>query len=109
MWWSMTSSRCTSPKARRRSFGSWLASPGDSLSVEEVSPMIAACVVEVVRELERGGVVVWVDGGWGIDALLGRETRPHADLDLVIDRDQLPRARLLLGGLGFEDVPDAQL
>jgi lincosamide nucleotidyltransferase A/C/D/E len=26
----------------------------------------------------------------------------------VIDRDQLPSARRLLGGLGFEDVPDAQ-
>jgi lincosamide nucleotidyltransferase A/C/D/E len=67
-----------------------------------------ASVIEVVRELERGGLVVWLDGGWGIDALLGRETRTHADLDLVIDRDQLPTARRLLGGLGFEDVPDVQ-
>lgn len=70
--------------------------------------MTGASVIEVVRELERGGVVVWLDGGWGIDALLGRETRTHADLDLVIDRDQLPTARRLLGGLGFTDVPDAQ-
>jgi lincosamide nucleotidyltransferase A/C/D/E len=67
-----------------------------------------ASVIEVVRELEHGGVIAWLDGGWGIDALLGRETRTHADLDLVIDRDQLPSARRLLGGLGFEDVPDAQ-
>ena len=70
--------------------------------------MTSASVIEVVRELERGGVDVWRDGGWGIDALLGRETRTHADLDLVIDRDQLPVARRLLGGLGFEDAPDAQ-
>ncbi len=81
---------------------------GTRLSLEEVPPMTATCVIEVVRELERGGVVVWLDGGWGIDALLGRETRTHADLDLVIDRDQLPSAGRLLGGLGFEDVPDAQ-
>jgi lincosamide nucleotidyltransferase A/C/D/E len=67
-----------------------------------------ASVIEVVRELERDGLSVWLDGGWGIDALLGRETRTHADLDLVIDRDQLPNAQRLLGGLGFTGVPDAQ-
>lgn len=27
---------------------------------------------------------VWVDGGWGVDALLGKQTRPHSDLDLII-------------------------
>ena len=70
--------------------------------------MTGVGVIEVVRELERGGLVVWLDGGWGIDALLGRETRKHADLDLVIDRDQLPTARRLVAGLGFKDVPDAQ-
>ena len=67
-----------------------------------------ASVIEVVRELERGDLVVWLDGGWGIDALLGRETRTHSDLDLVIDRHQVPRAQQLLCGLGFEDEPDAQ-
>jgi lincosamide nucleotidyltransferase A/C/D/E len=66
-----------------------------------------ASVIEVVRELERGDLVVWLDGGWGIDALLGRETRTHSDLDLVIDRNQVPRAQQLLCRLGFEDEPDA--
>lgn len=70
--------------------------------------MTGASVIEVVRELERGGLVVWLDGGWGIDALLGRETRTHGDLDLVIDRDQLPSAVKMLCALGFEGVPDAQ-
>jgi hypothetical protein len=27
------------------------------------------------------GITVWLDGGWGVDALLGRQTRPHSDLD----------------------------
>jgi hypothetical protein len=30
------------------------------------------------------GITVWVDGGWGIDALLGRQTRPHSDLDIAL-------------------------
>ena len=30
------------------------------------------------------GVEVWIDGGWGIDALLGKCTRNHGDLDIMI-------------------------
>src|SRR5919201_6639891 len=29
---------------------------------------------------------VWLDRGWGLDALLGEQTRPHDDLDLAIPR-----------------------
>lgn len=30
-------------------------------------------------------VTYWIDGGWGVDALLGEQTREHADLDLALD------------------------
>ena len=39
--------------------------------------------------------------GLGVDALLGRQTRPHGDLDLVIARDDLAAAQLTLAGAGF--------
>lgn len=58
-------------------------------------------VVRVVDALERAGVAVWVDGGWGVDALVGNTTRPHADLDLAVDRDQLPEVRRVLEERGF--------
>ncbi len=29
-------------------------------------------------------IVVWIDGGWGVDALLGEQSRPHGDLDIII-------------------------
>jgi lincosamide nucleotidyltransferase A/C/D/E len=41
-------------------------------------------VVFLVGALERAGVRCWIDGGWGVDALLGRQTRTHDDLDLVV-------------------------
>jgi lincosamide nucleotidyltransferase A/C/D/E len=44
-------------------------------------------VIAVVQTLESAGVVFWLDGGRGVDALLGRQTRPHGDLDLALDRD----------------------
>jgi hypothetical protein len=39
-------------------------------------------VVDVLERLDRAGVPVWLDGGWGVDALVGRQTRAHRDLDL---------------------------
>jgi lincosamide nucleotidyltransferase A/C/D/E len=43
-----------------------------------------------------------VDGGWGVDALLGEETRAHSDLDLALDRTSLDCARHALEEHGFE-------
>lgn len=47
------------------------------------------------------GVRCWVVGGWGIDALVGRETRPHKDLDVLLVRREHARAWELLHGAGF--------
>ena len=40
-------------------------------------------MIEAVTTLEAAGVRVVVDGGWGVDALLGEQTREHDDLDIV--------------------------
>jgi lincosamide nucleotidyltransferase A/C/D/E len=48
-------------------------------------------VLEVLDRLDAGGIEWWVDGGWGVDALLGEETRPHDDLDLVVRREDIDR------------------
>jgi lincosamide nucleotidyltransferase A/C/D/E len=63
--------------------------------------MAAAEVVRLVDAFEQAGVTVWVDGGWGVDALLGEETRDHDDLDLVLAIEDLPKAIRLLAGLGY--------
>ncbi len=53
------------------------------------------------------GIPVWLDGGWGIDALVGEQTRPHTDLDIVIEQRDTPTLRGALAALGFEDVSTA--
>jgi lincosamide nucleotidyltransferase A/C/D/E len=69
---------------------------------EEVNAaVIDAAACWVLDQLEGAGLVVWLDGGWGVDALLGRQTRPHRDLDLVIARDDLTAARQTLAVAGF--------
>ena len=45
----------------------------------------------VLDRLDAADIEWWVDGGWGVDALLGEETRPHDDLDLVVRRDDVER------------------
>ena len=56
----------------------------------------------------EGGVACWVMGGWGVDALLGRETRTHHDLDLLISVDDLGRLRRLLIESRWIDVDGSQ-
>jgi lincosamide nucleotidyltransferase A/C/D/E len=51
------------------------------------------------------GITVWVDGGWGVDALLGRQTRPHSDIDIALRHSDVPRLRALLEEYGYRDVP----
>jgi lincosamide nucleotidyltransferase A/C/D/E len=64
--------------------------------------MDAASLLAVIDVLEAGGVEVWIDGGWGVDALLGREVREHDDLDLVAALHHAERIIELLGGLGYD-------
>jgi len=45
--------------------------------------MDAARVLELLADLARRDIPVWLDGGWAVDALIGTQTRPHDDLDLV--------------------------
>jgi lincosamide nucleotidyltransferase A/C/D/E len=73
--------------------------------VEQRPEMTANDVVELLRLLQANGLDVCVDGGWGVDALLGRQTRPHSDLDIAIPHDQVPRLREVLRSRGYKDRP----
>lgn len=68
--------------------------------------MTATAVVELLRVFEAEGVSPWVDGGWGVDALLGYQSRPHADLDIVIPTSAVSTAREVLSAAGFTVVRD---
>lgn len=67
--------------------------------------MIASDVIVLYRALETIGVAIWIDGGWGIDALLGRETRPHNDVDIVIQQKDLSAFQALVRAQGYRDLP----
>jgi len=58
--------------------------------------MLPEDVVGIVRLLQEAHCPIWIDGGWGVDALLGWQTRPHADLDLAIALADVPAAKDVL-------------
>ena len=41
-------------------------------------------VLNLYNYFESIGINIWLDGGWGVDALLEEQTRPHEDVDIVI-------------------------
>lgn len=63
-------------------------------------------VLEFIRLVDEASIVVHLDGGWGVDALLGHQTRSHADLDIAIAHRDVPAMRKLLEARGYRQVPD---
>jgi lincosamide nucleotidyltransferase A/C/D/E len=70
------------------------------------SNMDAAEVLRVLDALEGAGVRAGVTGGWGIDALLRRQTRPHLDVDLGVPSDAIETAIEALSMLGYAMTAD---
>ncbi|MER5266122.1 hypothetical protein ABTZ99_28945 [Actinosynnema sp. NPDC002837] len=63
-------------------------------------------VLEILDALREAGSDVWIGGGWGVDALLGRQTRPHRDLDLMHRGEQEPAVLATLAEAGFAESVD---
>ena len=64
--------------------------------------MTAKDVVFIFDRLDAAGVAAWLDGGWAVDAVLGEVTREHADLDLIVELDDVVTMRATLAAAGFE-------
>ena len=58
-------------------------------------------VIRLYRRLWAESIQVWLTGGWGIDALLREQTRPHKDVDVIMLVDDVARLRSLLEHDGY--------
>jgi lincosamide nucleotidyltransferase A/C/D/E len=68
--------------------------------------MTADGVLAILAVLRRAEVDIWIGGGWGIDALVGQQTRQHRDLDLMHRSDQEPEVVEALSQAGFAETLD---
>src|SRR5918998_2654106 len=69
--------------------------------METKSEMTSSALIELLQLLEHASIPVWLDGGWGVDALLETQTRTHKDVDVVLRVADVPKLRELLATRGF--------
>jgi lincosamide nucleotidyltransferase A/C/D/E len=68
--------------------------------------MTAERALSILAALRSHGVAATVDGGWGVDALIARQSRPHEDLDLVVALEDVDAIQSALAPLGYSLVED---
>ena len=56
----------------------------------------------MILDLFEGlSVTYWLDGGWGVDALYGRQTREHRDIDINFDATKTEDVLTALHDFGY--------
>jgi len=68
--------------------------------------MLFEDVVQVLDALDAANLRQWVAGGWGVDALVGWQTRDHRDLDLLVDYARFDDCLTILERLGYAPETD---
>lgn len=63
-------------------------------------------MLDIIDALQTSRMRVWLDGGWGVDALLGEQTRTHEDVDLVVELAALREVIATLGRMRFALAED---
>jgi len=63
--------------------------------------MTSSSLVQLLQLLDEASIEVWLDGGWGVDALLEKQSRPHKDVDIVLRIADVPKLLELLARKGF--------
>jgi lincosamide nucleotidyltransferase A/C/D/E len=66
--------------------------------------MAADYVLDLYNALQSSGVEIWLDGGWGVDALLEKQTRSHKDLDVAIQQKDVATLLELLDTRGYREI-----
>ncbi len=58
----------------------------------------------IIQLANDAGVKLFVEGGWGVDALLGYERRAHNDIDLFVDDKDYIKFINIIKNKGFREV-----
>jgi lincosamide nucleotidyltransferase A/C/D/E len=59
---------------------------------------------EIIKYALQNEIKVYLDGGWGVDALLKRESRIHNDIDLFVELKHYHDYIYVIKQHGFEEV-----
>ncbi|MBP9771705.1 MAG: nucleotidyltransferase family protein [Candidatus Pacebacteria bacterium] len=70
--------------------------------------MQATDVINLYTKLEEININIWIDGGWAVDALVGKQTREHQDLDIAVEDKDLSQLKEYLKSQGYKEAPRAE-
>lgn len=59
-------------------------------------------LMTVINLLENSGIRYWIDGGWGVDILAGKQTRAHRDIDINFDAQYTETLLSILSEYAYE-------
>ena len=59
---------------------------------------------EIIRLAADANIRVYLDGGWGVDALIGRETRIHQDIDLFAEGKDYNKFIDVIRNQGYSEI-----
>jgi aminoglycoside-2''-adenylyltransferase len=68
--------------------------------VEPAAQAQLRLIHRVVDVLATANVPAWLFGGWGLDARIGRITRPHGDVEFWVERSDGERSKAALVSAG---------
>lgn len=75
---------------------------GNTKEPAQKKVMTANEVVKIHQDLEDLGIKIIIDGGWGVDALLGEQTRAHKDIDFLIELKDVEKTKKYFLDKDFE-------
>jgi lincosamide nucleotidyltransferase A/C/D/E len=55
----------------------------------------------IITILKDANIIFWLDGGWGVDILAGKQTREHRDIDIDFDAKDINKLLTILKALGY--------
>ena len=59
-------------------------------------------LMTIINLLEDSNIKYWIDGGWGVDILAGKQTRNHRDIDVDFDAQYTEELLKILLKYGYE-------
>lgn len=65
--------------------------------------------IEIMSIFRSKGIQIYLDGGWGVDALIGFESRCHNDIDIFIEKQDKECSIKLLNDNGYSETVMAYL
>ncbi len=70
--------------------------------------MLASQVLQILQIFKNIQAQTWIVGGWGVDALIGKQTRRHNDVDIAFDAQDEEKIIQTFYQLGYSIVEDAR-